>query len=293
MKNKKVIIAITAIAILFFFIFLGYYISSKVILKDKDDKSNTTKIEESEEIKNDNIKNIDEKNNNEKDYENVVLTSKIGNEVLSKFSVSNIYSKILYDAIDNNGLNDETKLIFTYVTIVTNYDYHNMIKSSEELGEYITKEDFEAVYKSLFGKNSNIEHKSVITDTLYNKEKECYEYLTFGYGGIEFNFIVEVPYEIKEYEDRLEVVFYRLYGTSTSELKKDGTQEQKVTLYNNNLKSTEVYSGSEVELQDNDSQNSYIKDLIDDNKINKEELEKVTYTLIKEDDNYYIKDVMR
>ena len=102
MKNKKVIIAITAIAILFFFIFLGYYISSKVILKDKDDKSNTTKIEESEEIKNDNIKNIDEKNDNEKDYENVVLTSKIGNEVLSKFSVSNIYSKILYDAIDKH-----------------------------------------------------------------------------------------------------------------------------------------------------------------------------------------------
>ena len=270
---------------------LGYIISSKFILKNEKEviKSIDKKDEPQVDILNEKEKN--EENEKTDRFENIVLNSKIGNEVLSKFSVSNIYSKILYDKIDENGLSDEAKMIYTYVTIVSNYDYHNMIKSSDDIGGYITKEDFETVYKSLFGKNSSIEHRSVITDKLYNKEKEYYEYLTFGYGGIEFNFIVEVPFEIREYNDKLDVLFYRFYGTSTSELKKDGTQEQKVELYENSTKEKQLYSSSDVKLQDNDSQKDYIKSLIDDGEINKDNLEIVTYTLNEENDEYYITDV--
>ena len=270
---------------------LGYIISSKFILKNEKEviKSIDKKDEPKVDILNEKEKN--EENEKTDRFENIVLNSKIGNEVLSKFSVSNIYSKILYDKIDENGLSDEAKMIYTYVTIVSNYDYHNMIKSSDDIGGYITKEDFETVYKSLFGKNSSIEHRSVITDKLYNKEKEYYEYLTFGYGGIEFNFIVEVPFEIREYNDKLDVLFYRFYGTSTSELKKDGTQEQKVELYENSTKEKQLYSSSDVKLQDNDSQKDYIKSLIDDGEINKDNLEIVTYTLNEENDEYYITDV--
>lgn len=294
MNNKKFIIILCVILGVLMLGTLGFVVSSNIVKNDQSEKNINSDINISNTEIKDDTQNIQSSNNqSEEKYGNIVLTSKIGNEVLSKFCISNIFSTIVYDEIDKSGLSDEAKLIYTYVTITSNYYYHNMIKSSNEIGEYITKEDFETVYKELFGKNSEITHKSIITDTLYNEEESYYEYLTLGYGGIDFNFIVEVPYQIREYEDRIEVSFYRIYCKATSTLNEEGETEQLVYLYDNSYRITEIYSSDNVKLQDNDSQKEFIMELIENGNINKETLENVTYTLKEENNTYYIYDVKK
>lgn len=275
---------------------LGFIISSNIIKNDNNEEisaSNEDVVIENSVEKDKQVEYNNETSDSEEKYENVVLTSKIGTEVLSNFCISNIYSNVLYDEIDKNGLSEDAKLIYTYVTITSNYYYHNMIQSSEELGEYITKEDFESVYKKLFGSKSVINHKSVITDTLYNEEKGYYEYLTFGYGGIEFNFIIEIPYKIKEYDDRVEVLFYRVYAKANSSVNENGEEKQLVYLYNDSTRTNEVYNSEDNRLQYNDSQQEYITELIENKTIDKSILETVTYTLKEENDAYYISDVKK
>jgi len=291
MNNKNFIIVFCVILGILMLGALAFVISSNIV-KDVDNETNiptqnTVVIDDNINDKKDVVENLEEK------YNNVVLTSKIGTEVLSKFCISNIYSSNVYEAIDESGLSEEAKLIYTYVTITSNYAYHNMISSSDKLGDYITKENFEIVYKELFGNDSKINHKSVITNTLYHEEEGYYEYLTLGYGGIEFNFIVEVPYEIREYKDRIETSFYRLYCKASSEVTEDGEAKQLVSLYNNSLRKKELYSSDDNKLQNNDSQQQYILGLIEDEIIDKKELETVTYILNEQEDTYYISDVRR
>lgn len=290
-KNKFIIICIIGVILLSV---LGFLISSNIF---KRDKTGETQVSSDKNIvinnnTNNNGSKVEEISKEDK-YENIVLTSKIGTEILSKFCISNIYSNILYSEIDKNGLSEDAKLMYTYITITSNYYYHNMVKSSEELGEYISKEDFETVYKELFGNNSVVNHKSFITETLYNKEKGYYEYLTFGYGGIEFDFVVEVPYEIKEYENRVEALFYRIYCKATSSVNEDGEAEQSVYLYNDSTRSNKVYSSDDNKLQDNDSQKEYITELIESKTIDKNILETITYTLQEENNTYYICDIKK
>ena len=53
------------------------------------------------------------------------------------------------------------------------------------------------------------------------------------------------------------------------------------------------YESDDVKLQQNDSQQDFVKELIDSGKLNKENLETVTYTLNEENDDYYIVDVKK
>ena len=115
MKNKRIIIILCAILGVLILSTLGYIISSNII-KSGQDKQRPTKDTSIviNETKND-VENINEDNNkDEKKYENIVLTSKIGNEILSKFCISNIFSSTIYNKIDESGLSDEAKLIYTY-----------------------------------------------------------------------------------------------------------------------------------------------------------------------------------
>lgn len=291
MKNK-VITIVGLVIMITMFVLLGYVISSNYINKNMSDQK-TNLSENNEEIDKVQENNAEIDTEDKKEYENVVLNSKIGNKVLENFCISNIYSNAVYEKLDSQQFTDDSKLIYTYATIVSNYDYHNMIQSSDDKGSYISKSDFETVYKKLFGKNSKIVHKSVISDTLYHEDEQYYEYLTFGYGGVEINFILEIPYEIREYDDRIEALFYRVYAKADSTMNEDGTQNQIVKLYENSSRTKAVYESDDVKLQQNDSQQDFVKELIDSGKLNKENLETVTYTLNEENDDYYIVDVKK
>lgn len=293
MENRKSKLILIIILVVVLFTALGYYIAFNVIDNNESEEVNNKNInvENSLESENNTLvsvnNNQDESENIEK-YDNVVLTSKIGTKVLSKFCISNIYSNILYDELDKNGLSEDAKLLFTYITINSNYNYHNMINSSEEIGEYITIDDFESVYRILFGSESNITHNEIINDNIYDSENKCYKCLTFGYGGIDFDFIIEIPFEIKEYEDRIEVLFYRIYATANSSINEDGIEKQIVSLYSDTARKNQLYSGNDNRLQYNDSQEEYIRNLIENGDINKEDLQKVTYILKEQGEEFYI-----
>ena len=150
MENTKGKIILIIVLVIILFTSLGYYVSFNAINNENKEESNKdsdiTIEDNSISVNNGNLKSDDKVNKEEtEEYEEVVLTSKIGTKVLSNFYIANIYSSFLYDEIDQVGLTDKAKLMFTYITINSNYDYHNMIKSSEEIGEYIEVEDFEKV----------------------------------------------------------------------------------------------------------------------------------------------------
>lgn len=293
-NNKGKIIMIVVLAIILFTA-LGYYISFNLINKEEPKTNGNLQAGDNIAIEsNENVvkanSNVEQKEDTEK-YENVVLTSKIGTKVLSNFGVSNIYSNFLYTEMDNNGLSNDAKLMYTYITINSKYDYHTLIKSSEELGEYIPLEDFEKVYKKLFGSNSTIAHNSIINENTYDAENKCYKCIAFGVCGNDLQYTIEVPYEIREYEDRVEALFYRIYATANASVDEEGNQSQKVDLFADSQRSNKLYTGNDEKLQFNDGQDEYIMELIDKGELNKDELKKVTYTLKPEGEEYYIFDV--
>lgn len=296
MENTKGKIILIIVLVIILFTSLGYYVSFNAINDENKEESNKdsdiTIEDNSISVNNGNLKSDDKVNKEEtEEYEEVVLTSKIGTKVLSNFYIANIYSSFLYDEIDQVGLTDKAKLMFTYITINSNYDYHNMIKSSEEIGEYIEVEDFEKVYKTLFGSNSKITHDSIINENIYDSENKCYKCLTFGFGEGDFKFALEIPFEIREYKDRVEASFYRIYATANSSIDEEGVQTQVIDLYADSTRSKKIYSGSDERLQFNDGQEEYINKLIADGEIKKDDLKVVTYILKEKNGNYYIEDI--
>lgn len=283
MKNK-VIMIVGMIIFAGMMMLGGFFFSSKFVVgKLETDKKQENKQEVLKE----------EKTEMKKDHKLIVLDSKIGHNILSKFCISNIYSNLVYNEIDQNGFSNDGKLLYTYATIVSNYEYHNLIKTSDEWGMYITKSDLEMVYETLFGKQTKLNHHSMISENLYHEKEEYYEYLMFGYGGVEFHFLVEIPYEIREYEDRVEVAFYRIYATSDSSMGEDGIQKQLVKLYEDKDRKKEIYRSEDVKLQQNDSQQEFLKLLIDDGTLKKEKLETITYLLKENNQEYYLDGVKK
>lgn len=284
MNKKKIIIIAIVLLILVVCIATGYIISLKAIAKNENKFVKMYTIEDEK----DGTSQVNVNEDNIKDYKNVVLTSKIGNKILSKFCISNTYSNYLSKKLDSEGLSKDAKMLFTYVTIVSNYEYHNMIKQ-EEYYYYVLAEDFENVYKTLFGKDENVKHGSFMEQEIYDKEKNIYKYITLGYAGIDYDFTIEVPCKIREYEDRVEVDFYRIYATSKYVLKTDSADEQKIVLYSDSKRENEIYSSDDQRLQDNDSQIEYINELIENKEIKTDYIEKVTYYLKENNEEYFIK----
>lgn len=283
MKKKAIIIVIIIMCVLGLAT-LGYIITNNFI---NDEANNNDIINNIDNIENDG-KDY-EVTDNKDSYENIVLNSRIGLRILEKFNISNIYSDLLYDEIDNNGLSNKAKLLFTYITILTDMDaYYGILRESENYtGSYITKNDFENVAKKLFGQNLVLNHADVVGENSYDESAGNYVIMPIGFAGESINFTIEVPYEIKEYSDRVEVDFYRIYCTQYSDTESiDGKMYTK--LFYDKERSIEIEDTDNEEMLDPETQNSYINKKIEDGMIDKSKLDKKSHTLKNEDGNYII-----
>ena len=154
--KKKAIIGVIIVLCVCGLACLGYIITNNIV-NNEEPKNEIVNENTNTDNSNENNSNTDTKN----EYQNIVLNSRVGLRILEKFKISNIYSDMLYNEIDSNGLSNKAKLLFTYITIIADTDkYSGLLRVSEDYtGNYITKADFESVAKSLFGNDTSYSWK--------------------------------------------------------------------------------------------------------------------------------------
>lgn len=280
--NKKSVTIISVVVILAICVCLG------IVLVGGKYSENVNPTEE--EIKNEVKEEKTTSDENKEKVTSVALDSKIGTEVTNKIYVPNIYSNEMYKELDKNGLSNEFRIMYTFGMMTTLQEYSNYLREGEDyIGSYITQDDLEKVEKTIFKTDKKLNHKAVFENDTYNAETKNYVIVARGFFGDSLEYVVEIPYEINEYEDRLEVNLYRMY--ITREYDKEAEQEtvQKDKVYYDEAKIKLATTIQDENMSDEiASQKDILKAEIENGKIQKESLDKTTWTFEKVEGKYLI-----
>lgn len=280
--NKKSVTIIAVVVILAICVCLGI-----VLVGGKDSENvNLTEGEIKNEVK---VEETTSEENKEK-VTSVALDSKIGTEVTNKIYVPNIYSKEMYKELDKNGLSNEFRIMYTFGTMTTLQEYSNYLREGEDyIGSYITQDDLEKVEKTIFKTDKKLNHKAVFENDTYNAETKNYVIVARGFFGDSLEYVVEIPYEINEYEDRLEVNLYRMYITREYDKETEQETVQKDKVYYDEAKTKLATTIQDENMSDEiASQKDILKAEIKNGKIQKESLDKTTWIFEKVEGKYLI-----
>ena len=216
MKNKYIIVIIVTVLIALILYGIISSFESKEISNNLDyvsvDGNNTQNIKNDDnDIANENVN----ENKNEQDeidyekYDTIVPNSKIGTELFSNMKLSDItiFSDILYDEIDSNSLSNKAKITYAYLLAFSKDKYSDKIKVSEDYQTgYILQEELENIVKDIFGKDTSIEHQDILIGGIYKEKDKLYLNIPMGFAGISMEYSFDIPYEIREYESRYELL---------------------------------------------------------------------------------------
>ena len=213
MKNKFIIFIVC-------FVIVGIVLCMAFILKEFNE--NKTVNENNNEVTQNNgnqevVTNNSNDTEKEDDYELVEPTSKIGTQILENLNYIyvNYFSDMLYDEMDTNGFSEKAKLIYTYSYIISTEKYIDLIEFSEEYQvDCISEKNMEKVAKEIFGNDCSLKHQDILTGNIYKSEGNVYQVIPMGFGGMNAEYSFDIPFEIKEYNDRVEVMCNRLYLTT-------------------------------------------------------------------------------
>ena len=225
--------------------------------------------------------------NNEK-ATNVVLTSTIGIKILENLKLPNLYSDDLNKEVEKNGITDKFIREYVIMQVLNNEKYSKYLKENEQdMTRFITAEDLKNIASEIFENGKNIVNGDTLSLAKFNINKLTYEILSLGFTGNDFNFVIFLPYEIKEYENRVEVYMYKVYITRKTRV--DG--ENEVTsdeIYYDLLKNDLAISVIDENMYDEDTQREFVKGKIDDGSIKRDKLKKAKVTMLKKDGKYLI-----
>lgn len=230
---------------------------------------------------------------NKPEEKNVVLNSKIGLELLSKIEMPINYSNNLFNILKSEGISNSYMLLYTYALINTNYDYHLLLKTLDDYsGNYILKSDFESVAKSYFGKDLQLKYNDIIFSGDYDSKNERYNIVATGYATDKLEYVIQVPYEIKEINNEYFISCYEIYASNSSEFTEENIQSYNEIFYDSN-RSKKIERITNTDFEDSNKQLEYIREKIEDGSIKKEDLESITYVLQKEEgtSSYIIKSI--
>ena len=279
--KRRVVIIISAICVLIAALAFGVIIANIATKDEQENTNNESNVEE----------NIEKTDNEEKNIgQDVALNSKIGNEVLSKLLFPNLYSKALYSELDENGVSNDFKIMYIFSLMTTYQEYSSYLREGEDyIGNYITKKDLEKVAGDFFGDTSNLKHKAIFNeDETYNEETGNYVIVARGYEGSNLDFIVEIPYQITEYEDKIEVKSYRVYIESKSEDEMD--LPTNTIYYDSEMMDEAVKIKDEKMMDETSGQQEMLNEYITSGKINKEKLATSIWTFTKKEGKYLMSD---
>ncbi len=257
--------------------------------------SNIFSTKEKNEIpKNSNDGQVEQENEEEQTQESkpqeksVVLNSKIGLEILSKIEMPINYSNNLFKILKSEGISNSYMLLYTYALINTNYDYHLLLKALDDYsGNYISKSDFENVAKSYFGKDIQLEYNDIIFSGDYDSQNERYNIVATGYAGDRLEYVIQVPYEIKQINNEYFVSCYEIYAINSSEFSSESMQNYNEIFYDSN-RSKKIERITDTDFEDPSKQLEYIREKIENGSIKKDDLDSVTYILQKDETSSYI-----
>lgn len=279
--NKKVGIVITVIVVILVCFFIGV-----IIVNQNNNKENL----EVNNIQQDTQNEVKEEQNMEEKTENVVLNSKIGNEIQELIYISNIYSDNFFREIEASGLDDRAKIIFTFAKIMDDDEYSSFRRQSPDyVGEYITKDDLQNIANKLFVNSSNLKHQEVFLDNSYDKENG--NYIKVPTGFVEFSYIKDIPYKIEEKGDNLTVYTYRLYiDCNTSDTLEESVNSTQ-TIYYDSEKKTKAIVINDEKMDDENTQIEFLNAKISSGEINKDKLKQGVYKITRKGNSYLIDDI--
>lgn len=279
MKNKKAITIIVTILVLVAIVSLGY-----ILLNSKEENKNINNVIENN-IENEVIEDVEKIDNGE----NVTIKSRRGIEVLTNLDfVSNLYSNLYYDELDSYGLSNNAKVIASFIQIVTTQKYQNLIKE-EDMQTYISKYDLEYVAKEIFADTNYLVHAPLFGSGSYVEEDGRYYIPSTGYSNLDYT--IEVPYKITEFKDKVEVVAYRVYVSTTINTENEENVTITDTMYYDRAMLQKAIELKNGELSNNEENKvEYIRELINSKSIDERNLTSVKYTLKKENDKLLISD---
>ncbi|MEG2348325.1 MAG: hypothetical protein RSB67_01580 [Clostridia bacterium] len=278
MNKKNVIITISIVIIILILTFLGFFITNKLTQKKLNIKNNS--IEEKHDEK---VISKEEKNK----PQSVVISSKIGMDLIQKAQVSNMYSRPIYDELKKSGLSNDYIIMLSIDKAFKNAEYSYMLKMEEKyFGNIITGSDLLKVAKDYFGVNVKIDNKEVYLSN-YNSTDNNYTIIPIGFGGEDFEYVIDIPYYIEEDENKAYLFVYQVFVVGYSYV--DFTsQDNKASIYYDDSKKDKIKNIEDERIFNEDYQSDLINELILNSTIDKTKLSKAKYTFNKENKNYFI-----
>ena len=274
MKNKAVTIVCCILIILAIICFGYIFLNSNKKVEENTNVNNEQEEEENTEVV-----------QREERAKNVVVNSRIGNQLTEHINYSNIYSDRIVNELDENGLSDKAKLLIALDKLYRKADYQNLMSYPEDYSAtYITGENMQKILDDTFY-NSNTNYMSIEESLEYDNSNNLFTLVHIGYEGASFNYTLEIPYQILQYSDRIELQAYRIYITKNVQMQ-EITSNITNNLYYDKAKSVLALTLNDEKLGMESGQIEYIRELIENGTIDESILESVQYIFKNNNDIY-------
>lgn len=288
--KKKVIIVVVSLLVFCMCVVFGYIVTSRKDVKNANEaKVDTSNQENAETANNEQVSKNEEKNNN--NGEKIVVNSNMGNEILKNFNISNIYSSEFYKLLDSEGLSDRVKRSWAFIEISQGNSYTYMQEySAEDANTYISSANMATVINNIFDNSVQVKDGELIYNLKFNFDTKKYEIPSIGIANSQDVIVVEVPFDILEYDNRYEAYMYRIYLVQKMENSLDESQVNMKTIayYDSSLLTKACEIDDEDIYSDLNTQKTVLSEQIAKGKIDKNILQKVKYTLVKKGSNYKV-----
>ena len=276
MKNK-VVTAVCIILVLLAIICFGY------IFLNMNKGKNEKKEEQVEENVEDNQEIIER----EERGQNIIVTSRIGVQLKELIKLSEIYSNTVINELDQNGVDNKAKILFALDKVFRKPEFVEYVEYSETYSSTaIAAENIKKIIDDTFV-DSDLTLTSIDGVVNYDEASQFFIIPPIGLEGGTLEYTVEVPYKITEYEDRIELLAYRLYITKKVEMNEAVSISQD-EIYYDKAKTNLALIINDGSLETQTDQIDYLKSKIDEQSIDVNNLQSVKYTFKNEDEKYKI-----
>ena len=280
--NKKAVNVVITIMILLAAICVGYIIVNQGKAEPQKKAKEEEEVQQEPEIV-----------QRQERSQNILLNSRVGGQLTDLIRYSNKYSSRLTEELDENGISNKFKILLSFDKIISREEYKDYIGYSEKYGNtYVLASNMKNAISNLFTEDQYTD-ENINGVLYYDQETKSYAMITTGVQGLVEKFVVEVPFKIFEYSDRIELYTYRVYVNqsvkegSVTEGEEEKSNDVIVTdIYYNPERTDKALSFEGVGEFYESNQIEFLKKQLDDGKIYEAKLEQIKYT-IKQDGNSF------
>ena len=272
--NKKAITVVCAIGIILATICVVYIVMNsekQVLQKNVKEEEDVTQQQE--------VVQRQERS------QNILLNSRVGGQLTNLIRYSNIYSSRLTEELDENGISNKFKILASFDKIVSREEYQDLIGYSETYSNtYVLASNMKKAISNLFTEDIYTD-ENISGILYYDEETKSYAMITTGVQGVVEKFVVEVPFKIFEYSDRIELYAYRVYVNQSVQTIEDN--DTIVTdIYYNVDRTDKALSFEGIGEFYESNQIEFLEKQLDEGKIYEAKLEQIKYIIKQDGSNF-------